>query len=307
MTSFGKYYAEDGPVGTRPFSVVSLGVDRIFAKSNFTAFQRCNPANRRFAKDGRVLPSLVLVYVSNGHGYFDSKESGKLAVTVNTAFFAFPGVRHFYRYDDAVGWDAYWLELDPSAVLPLLADAGITPENPLRTFRSFASIVDFFRDAFEIARTEPRGETYRIEAAAHRIVAEVVAAWKSSASVAVDAEKQSAERLRELLLSGYKRPMSVREASSAVGMSQSRLRTVFKKVTGLSPKSYQQRARFLKIMELLRRTSLSISEIAERGGFTDVYSFSHRFHKVVGCSPSAYRRNSRSGGGQPYEGPGAFE
>lgn len=291
MTSYGKYYTDEGPIKSRPFAVASLGVDRIFAKSDFALFQRSNPADRRFAKDGRVLSSLVLVYVSNGNGYFYSKASGRLAVPVNTAFFAFPGVRHFYRYDDAVGWDAYWIEVDPSAVLPLLAEAGITPENPLRTFRSFVSLADAFRDAFEVARTEPRGETYRIEAAAHRIVAETIAAWRSNTSIVTEAAKLSAERLREVILSDLSSPLSIREASDAVGMSQSRLRAVFKQSTGLSPKSYQQRARFLKVLDLLRMTNLSVAAIAEKVGFSDPYSFSHRFHKVVGCSPSAYRKS----------------
>lgn len=51
------------------------------------------------------------------------------------------------------------MAFDPRAVLPLLAEVGIAPESPMRTFPSAASVTEAFRALFDIAASERREET----------------------------------------------------------------------------------------------------------------------------------------------------
>ena len=75
-------------------------------------------------------------------------------------------------------------------------------------------------------------------------------------------------------------------------MSPSRLRDLFKRATGLSPKRFQMRARLLKAGRLLRETDLPIADVAEQTGFESIYAFSHRFRRAVGCTPTSYRQKT---------------
>jgi len=63
----------------------------------------------------------------------------------------------------------------------------------------------------------------------------------------------------------------------------------FKKVTRKTPMEYLAYTRIDQSKLLLRDTSLSVSEIAGKCGFENVYYFSNFFKRAVGLSPTAYR------------------
>ena len=62
------------------------------------------------------------------------------------------------------------------------------------------------------------------------------------------------ERMREALVSDLSGARLVADAAQVAGMSPSRMRALFKKATGLSPKKYQMRARLVRAGRLLRET-----------------------------------------------------
>ena len=68
----------------------------------------------------------------------------------------------------------------------------------------------------------------------------------------------------------------------------------YKQITGYSIKNYRMLCRIAAARELLTSTSLSVSEICERVGFSDMSNFSRYFKKEEGMSPLQYRRIHRS-------------
>ena len=290
---YSKYYTEDEQVKGRPFAVWSLGYNRCAAKSDYSGFQNRHPVDRRFSeRAGRTLKSLVLVFISGGHGRFRSKPSGEMPVPANSVFFVFPDVNHFYRYDKETGWDEQWLELDPTALLPLLEEAGVSADSPLRTFSALPGLASAFSSLIELSRSRRPGAEWLVEAAAHRVIAEALSAWKSGTNDNETAAGRAVERMRQLLTSDVALSPDIAEASRIAGMSPSRLRDLFKRATGLSPKRFQMRARLLKAGRLLRETDLPIADVAEQTGFESIYAFSHRFRRAVGCTPTSYRQKT---------------
>jgi len=77
-------------------------------------------------------------------------------------------------------------------------------------------------------------------------------------------------------------------------MSRSNLMRVFRKATGQTPIEYLLRLRIQKAMELLRNSSLSITEIALEVGFNDSNYFTRQFRRVLGETPRSFRRASVS-------------
>ena len=65
---------------------------------------------------------------------------------------------------------------------------------------------------------------------------------------------------------------------------------VFQRVTGVSPGRFLSAVRFQEAKELLVSTELTVTEICHRVGYTSVGTFSSRFRRNVGVSPSAYRQ-----------------
>lgn len=67
---------------------------------------------------------------------------------------------------------------------------------------------------------------------------------------------------------------------------------LFKKETSLTALEYIQKIRIEKSCDLLVGTSLTIREIAHQTGYEDIKFFNRVFRKMVGMTPSEYRKTS---------------
>ncbi|MFD0592037.1 helix-turn-helix domain-containing protein [Catellatospora coxensis] len=65
---------------------------------------------------------------------------------------------------------------------------------------------------------------------------------------------------------------------------------MFQRVTGLSPGRFLSALRLQQAKQLLVTTSFNVSDISLRVGYTSVGTFSTRFTRSVGLSPTIYRR-----------------
>jgi len=85
-------------------------------------------------------------------------------------------------------------------------------------------------------------------------------------------------------------PLSMDEISRLVGVSRRQMERLFQRYLGQVPTKYYLELRLQRARELLKQTSLSITEIAVICGFLSPPHFSKCFRSVFGLSPSAERR-----------------
>ena len=79
------------------------------------------------------------------------------------------------------------------------------------------------------------------------------------------------------------------DIAHAASMSRSYVSSYFKLVTGVSPYEYLLTARVEMAIKLLRKTELSITEIAQKCGFGSLSSFNKTFRRNLGVTPREYR------------------
>lgn len=84
-------------------------------------------------------------------------------------------------------------------------------------------------------------------------------------------------------------PPSHSELAQIAGLSQRYLNILFKRYTSLSVKTFIAKARIERASQLLEESALSIGQVAQALGYSDIYSFSKQFKKFTGVSPSQYR------------------
>lgn len=77
--------------------------------------------------------------------------------------------------------------------------------------------------------------------------------------------------------------------SEVVHVSPSRLRHVFKEVTGVSFKEYVTQVRVTEAKRLLLSTDLSVAEVAEAISYSNLSQFYKVFYRSCGMSPAEYR------------------
>ncbi|MBQ7386748.1 MAG: helix-turn-helix transcriptional regulator [Clostridia bacterium] len=78
-----------------------------------------------------------------------------------------------------------------------------------------------------------------------------------------------------------------------LGISEVYLRKLFTLHVGVSPKKYIQDARISLSKRHLCESDMSVTEISEAVGYTDVYTFCHAFKKMTAMTPREYRKQMR--------------
>jgi AraC-like DNA-binding protein len=84
--------------------------------------------------------------------------------------------------------------------------------------------------------------------------------------------------------------ITLEDVAEVVHVSPSRVRHVFKEVTGVGFKEYVTSARLAEAKRLLLSTDLSVAEIASAISYTNLHQFYRVFYRSFSMSPAEYRR-----------------
>jgi len=111
------------------------------------------------------------------------------------------------------------------------------------------------------------------------------------AGSSVDAPPRTKEtflRFRQLVDESFRQQPTVADIARTLGQSETRLYTVVKAFSGVSPKEYLTKRTVLEAQRLLVYSPLSVKELAQHLGFNDESYFSRLFKREVGQSVSAF-------------------
>lgn len=87
---------------------------------------------------------------------------------------------------------------------------------------------------------------------------------------------------------------TVQSLAARVAMSRSAFASRFARLVGEPPLAYVTRWRMQKAAGLLRQSSGTLADIAERVGYDSEAAFSKAFKRAVGSAPGAYRRAAKA-------------
>lgn len=106
-------------------------------------------------------------------------------------------------------------------------------------------------------------------------------------------------RAKDLMDSDYSRGLDVPALAREAHSSRAHFVRSFKRAFGETPHQYLRRRRVERAKELLRGTTLSVTEVSLEVGFRSLGSFSTAFRALVGESPRDYARRWRTAGAPP--------
>jgi AraC-like DNA-binding protein len=97
-------------------------------------------------------------------------------------------------------------------------------------------------------------------------------------------------RAVEILHERFAEPLSTRELADMARLSRSQFDRHFRRLFGTTPRDYLLRVRIDAACRLLANTDLKTTDVALKTGFYDHSHFSRSFCRIMGVSPTAYRR-----------------
>jgi transcriptional regulator GlxA family with amidase domain len=97
-------------------------------------------------------------------------------------------------------------------------------------------------------------------------------------------------KVQHWLSAQRERAVTVADIARQAGLEPRTFLRRFAQATGMKPSEYQQRLRMTRAREMLEFSRSTVEEIARCVGYDDVGAFRRVFRKIVGLTPSDYRR-----------------
>lgn len=102
--------------------------------------------------------------------------------------------------------------------------------------------------------------------------------------------RERADQVRAYLDQNFNQDLDMNAVARAAALSPFYLTRIFKQRYGVPPYRYLIGLRIRHASELLRESSLSVTQVCHRSGFNSLSHFITTFRHHTGMSPSQYRR-----------------
>lgn len=157
--------------------------------------------------------------------------------------------------------------------------------------------LEHIRLAYEACEKETPGYELEIRARLSLFWKELFAANTSSLSSPCCAESETSARMRVMLSfleDHFTEPIGPADLAEAAHISPRECFRCFDRIVGIPPLTYLLRRRISYAAELLRNTSLPVTEICFQVGFHSPSYFGKRFREQMGCTPQEFRAKDSS-------------
>lgn len=102
--------------------------------------------------------------------------------------------------------------------------------------------------------------------------------------------ERAVERVIEHINEHFGEELTIDDMARTAMYSKFHFTRIFQRVTGLTPGRFLSAVRLREAKQLLTTTSMTVTEISHRVGYTSVGTFSSRFGHSVGVPPTTYRQ-----------------
>lgn len=109
-------------------------------------------------------------------------------------------------------------------------------------------------------------------------------------AISTDVNVLIQKQMLEFIRTHYQERVTVDAIAAAGGVCRTKCCQIFKKYLNRTPNDYLNSFRLEKGMELLKSTSMTVTEIADACGFTSASYFTELFTRQKGCPPKVYRK-----------------
>lgn len=231
----------------------------------------------------------LIHFVASGSGIFRN-QTGTFGVGEGDIFLIRPSELTYYRANEATPWTYYWVGFDGFKAKGLLSDSGFTLDHPVISTSSTKRLTEAFMQMNNIAAARRSSELGCLGTL--YLIFHFLSSDNDPQSFADDAKVGTREYFNKAVMffeQNYPYKIGIEQLSRTIGLDRTALFRAFVRESGISPQEYLIRFRIGKACELLHKTSLSVSEIAESVGMQNVSHFSDIFKSRTGFSPREYR------------------
>lgn len=232
----------------------------------------------------------LIHYILKGSGFYQT--GGKsCTVKAGSIFCIFPGDIVYYDTDLADPWSFCWFSFNGTKAEEYVRQIGLSRAKPVLVVGESSSIPALMDILLEAYQTQPSVGVFQRQASLFQLLAALEDSYGQSGKTPIvpRLSPSSVEKAIAFISYNYHKAVSIAELARHVGLERSYFSKLFNTTMGCPPQIFLQKYRIEKAQLLLKTTGLSIGEVCECVGFSDIFYFSRIFKKSVGLCPTKYR------------------
>lgn len=235
----------------------------------------------------------IFIYCVEGKGWF--KINGKYSqIEANQCFVLPPNQAHSYGADEENPWTIYWVhfngDLAPAYAARLLLPIEIKPT----IFSRINSRLTLFEEIYHTLEYGYSKENLLYTCSAfHHFLGSIC--YLQQYRNAIDQQHQIdiVEATIHFMKENIGKKLTVAEIAAQAGYSVSHFSGIFHSRTGYSPVNYFNLLKMQHACYLIDCTDIRMNQVCYKVGIEDCYYFSRLFTKIMGVSPSNYRKQKK--------------
>lgn len=203
-----------------------------------------------------------------------------------------PGIRHAMAQEPGANIHFYYAAFDPLPAItrnPELAVSWPKADPVLRLNRASALVEPFGQLINEVTTIQSHLDV-GLALAVDRLVLEISRRLQQGATSRAYDLHPAIQDAQAILDRDFARPWALSDLADRAGLAPTYLAALFSTQLGRAPHQYLTERRIARAKQLLSNSDLSITAIAGEVGFGSGQHLARTFKKVVGTTPSAYRR-----------------
>ncbi len=238
---------------------------------------------------GRRLQGFHIIYIASGSGTFESENNPLKSVQAGDIIHVYENEWHRYRPNANSGWEEYWVGFDGDYFRDHILE-DIFPEFKSHVIQ--AGYQDNIILSIEHILQVSKQNSPQLNKVLSGSVLNLLGLLVSLRDI-VHPEKNINDIIDQshfILRQHLTKPVDLVKLAQKFGMSYSGYRKLFKSKTGMALNQFIIKERIALAQRMLRNTSLSLNEIADKCGFDTLYYFSRMYKQKMGYKPSDERR-----------------
>lgn len=235
----------------------------------------------------RARPDYHLHVVLSGSGCLEI-EGNKLEITAGQMFLLPPDKIVYYYADSQLPWCYTWASFQGKQAEFYLEKAGFPPNVLVRDCNihpgDFAAVIHQMLLANTASYQDGLLRTSYLYQLFSLLVSSNKPQNKNTHTIG-----QNIQYAVQYMEYNFNSDIQISDITNYLSLSRSYFSREFHKQMGCSPKEYLLNYRIEEAKRLLRNTQLPVSDVAQKTGYSDTFSFSRIFRKKTGMSPSGFR------------------
>lgn len=256
---------------------------------SFCGMSECKPGHQ-FGP--AVRPNYIIHFVLKGKGIYQVGET-KYELREGQGFLIEPEVLTYYRADENNPWTYIWVGFTGEMAGTYLSDIGLNSEQLIFQCEQKEELKNTVLKMMKHSTSSVTNH-YRLQSLLYKFFSILISGINIDSVSHTNKESIYVREAVNFIRNNYFRGINVTDVSEHISVNRSYLYKLFQNSFQMSPKEFLTNFRISRAKELLSVSELSIESIAWSCGYSEVLVFSKMFKKVVGMSPSVYRKTQHA-------------